>query len=415
MKLLFAHPQAGAADRLGSQLSRSGSDSDGIVTVQHRDRLFARLEETFDVVAVHTGLFYDSYPWDWMPEIRRKQPQARVVVAPDEAVYDSFMLEALTRLAETLGFAVLPLGGTEQETFEALAASVEGRSFLKAADDKRSGIVVAVWPASSKDGATTVAVNTALALASANRLRVGLIDANLRNPEIRSQLNLTETDRSQFKLRPKLQTHTLQPEDLLDSCITYRKMNGLHILTGSPRRDTALDMTPEMMAHLLQTARSVFDVTLVDLNAYPDNAATVCTVRGADIRWLVAQNNYASYRTSWREWFDCYWKYCGLTPSDVSLILNRASSDDKPERIADALHMSFGASIPNAPGGLGMKAVHEGVPLYLMPKAEPFTEAIDGLAALLTKRAEGDVQGAELAPGRRHKPGWISRLSALFG
>lgn len=415
MKLLFAHQQAGAADLLGSQLSRSGSDSEGIVTVQHRDRLFARLEEPFDVVAVHTGLFYDAYPWDWMPEIRRKQPQARVVIAPDEAVYDSFMLEALTRLAETLGFAVLPLGGTEQETFEALAASVEGRSVRRAAGDKRSGIVVAVWPASSKDGATTVAVNTALALASANRLRVGLIDANLRNPEIRSQLNLTETDRSQFKLRPKLQTHTLQPEDLLDSCITYRKMNGLHILTGSPRRDTALDMTPEMMAHLLQTARSVFDVTLVDLNAYPDNAATVCTVRGADIRWLVAQNNYASYRTSWREWFDCYWKYCGLTPSDVSLILNRASPDDKPERIADALHMSFGASIPNAPGGLGMKAVHEGVPLYLMPKAEPFTEAIDGLAALLTKRAEGDVQGAELAPGRRHKPGWISRLSALFG
>ncbi|CAG7646140.1 hypothetical protein PAECIP111802_03668 [Paenibacillus allorhizosphaerae] len=330
-------------------------------------------------------------------------------------MYDSFLLEFIVRQAAYYGFAVIDAGQTSEEVFAqwlAFAADAQGENFRDAVEIERGGgQVIAVWAAASKDGATTVAINTAIALAAGSKLKVGLIDANLRNPEIRSSLNLAGAGPNHFRLRSKLQTHSLHPEELAAACTTYRNMPRLHIMSGSPRRDTAPDMTPEMITHLLDVSRQAFDITIIDLNAYPDNAATICTVRGADQRWLVCQNNYASYKTSWGEWYECYWKYCGLSPSDISLILNRTIAGEKPERIAEQLRMPLLAAIPNVEGGLGFRSVHEGVPLYFQDQATAFVEAIGQLAVGVA--GDRTMEAGEMA-GLQRKSGWLSRLTGLF-
>ncbi|WP_426451466.1 AAA family ATPase [Paenibacillus sp. S-38] len=413
IRILAGLPAIELAERWKSKLAAAG-ESD-VINAYGAEVLLSRLRESFHHIVVHSGLFYDRYPWEWMEEIRRVQPHAEVTVVLDEGVYDSFGLEAVCRLAAALGYRTVPAGSREEEMLDDLAAIVTGRRAEPAAAREGKGLVAAVWPTASKDGATTIAMNTALALASAGRLQVGLIDANLRNPEIRPHLNLMDRGQSHFKLRPKMQTGTLQVDELLEGCTTYRSMPGLHILTGSPRRDTAQDMTPDMMGGLLEAARRAFDITIVDVNAYPDNAATVCTVREADVRWLVTQNNYASYQTSWNEWYNCYWRYCGLQPSDISLIVNRCAEDDKPERIADVLGMPLAGAVPNVGDGLGLQSVHEGVPLYLRPKAEAFSEAVGRLSALL-------APGAAAEPALHAKPAavprlarWAARFTAMFG
>ncbi|MCZ8523492.1 MULTISPECIES: AAA family ATPase [Paenibacillus] len=398
---------------LGSRTDRE------VVASYGAEGFLARLQDSYDQVVVHTGLFYDRYPWEWMEEIRRTQPEAKVAVVLDDGVYDSFALEAVGRLAISLDFVTVPAGSREVEMLSDLACFVEGRDregIRPSRAEGSRGRIAAVWSSASKDGATTIAINTALALASTGRLRVGLIDGNLRNPEIRPHLNLMDRGHSQFKLRPKMQTQTLQAEDLLEGCTSYRKMPGLHILTGSPRRDTAQDLTPDMMGGLLETARQTFDITIVDVNAFPDNAATVCTVREADVRWLVTQNNYASYQTSWNEWYNCYWRYCGLLPSDISLVVNRCAVGDKPERIAGMLGMTLAAAVPNVGCGLGLQSVHEGVPLYLRPKAEGFSEAMGLLAASLAPdaaAAAADISAK--APSVPRMARWAARFTALFG
>lgn len=409
-KLLLVHPEADAADRL-SILLGSVRQLD-ICHIRSKELVFSRLEEPFESVLVHTGVFYDVYPWEWMQKLSRSQPQAQVAIALDTSVYDSFFLEAIGRMADLLHYRTVPIGLTGDGMLEAFAAVVIGDR--KDSPGHRGGSVTAVWSAASKDGATTIAVSAALSLAASSGLNIGLIDGNLHNPEIRSFLNLADPDHNGFKLRPKLQTQTLTAGDLIDACVSYRKIPNLHILTGSRRRDTALDVTPEMMTHLLQTARAAFDITIVDLNSYPDNAATVCTVREADHRWLVVQNNYASFQMSWGEWYECYWKYAGLVPEDVSLILNRTAADDKPERIAALLRMPLAAAVPNLEGGLGRKAVHEGNPLYLSSGTESFTAQIDGLAARLAPKNEQNG-AAPAGEAIRRRGGLLQRWTALFG
>lgn len=389
-----------------------------IAAAKTQEQFLQAIDAAFDIIAVHTGLFHDVYPWEWLHTLRQKQPGARIILALDDSVYDSFLLECIVRQAAYYGYAVIDVGHTADEVLSewlAFASASDGTQpvSLRTKDTERTGgRVIAVWPAASKDGATTVAVNTALALAAGSKLKVGLVDANLRNPEIRSSLNLAGTGPNHFRLRSKLQTQSLRAEELAAACASYRNMPRLHIMPGSPRRDTASDMTPEMVAHLLDVCRQAFDITIMDLNAFPDNAATVCAVRGADHRWLVCQNNYASYKTSWGEWYECYWKYCGVTPSDISLILNRTAQADKPERIAEQLGMTLRAAIPNVGGGLGLRSVHEGVPLYFQDNAALFIDAIGQLAAGIAGKDR--MMAADETAALQRKSGWLSRLTGLF-
>lgn len=415
MRTLIAYPDSETPEQ-GLEREQAWSVAPDKVT--GREAMFSRLAEPYDAIAVHSGIGYDAYPWDWMPALRRLQPQARIMVALDETVSDSFMMEAICRLADALSFAVLPAGIEGRSRIEAFVSFLQGeavRESYRQEPGAVNGAVVTVWGAASKDGATTVALNTALALASRGGIRVGLIDANLRNPEVKARLNVNDPGMASFVIRSKLQTQRLRPEELVGACIRYRQRLPLYILPGSPRRDTAQDVTPEMMTHLIAAARQAFDVTFIDVNSYPDNAATICAVREADHRWLVTQNRYASYRTSWGEWYACFWSYCGLAPKDVSLIVNRSYDGDRPERIADYLGMRLAAAVPNVLGGLGLASADEGVPLYDRPGAEPFTASIDGLAAQLDGQDEAMSAGAAPVTAVRPKISWLHRFAAKFG
>ncbi|MCL6457959.1 MAG: hypothetical protein K6T85_08130, partial [Gorillibacterium sp.] len=176
------------------------------------------------------------------------------------------------------------------------------------------------------------------------------------------------------------------------------------------RRESAADITPEMINHLLTTARRTFDLTFLDLNGYPDNAATVCGVRNADIRLLVARPRFDSYRLGWGEWYDCYWKYCGLQPRDIQLVMNRTVSPRDASKAADYLGMPLAGVIPEVPGDLGWKSVDEGLPLYDQAGAESFTHAIHMLASSFAKDAGLDMH----LPDRVKQRLW-SRITATLG
>jgi pilus assembly protein CpaE len=250
----------------------------------------------------------------------------------------------------------------------------------------------------------------ALALATHSPLKIGYLDLNLKNPSVGTYLNLAESDKSNIRIRPLLQTQALSPAGLLDACIGYRRVKRLFILPGTARRETASDVTPEMINHLLTVARQTFDLTLLDLSGYPDNAATVCGVRGADIRLLTARPQFDSYRTGWGDWYDCYWKYCGLAPQEIALVMNRTTVHKDAINAADYLGMTLWGTLPDAPVGLGLRAVDEGQPLYYQAGAESFVAAIHDLAG----RLAGET-GVAFGFPERSKPRLWTRISALMG
>src|SRR5690606_35411716 len=131
-------------------------------------------------------------------------PAAEVAIIPSEAAYDSLWLEVAERLCTEAGFSLLPLGMPPEE---AALHAIRGGEVDPAAPGDKRGIAAAVWAASCKDGATTVALNAALTIARQRPdVSVGLLDLNLKNPELRLFLRGADASRTNVPLRPKLQT-----------------------------------------------------------------------------------------------------------------------------------------------------------------------------------------------------------------
>ncbi|MCI3922640.1 hypothetical protein MO973_20620 [Paenibacillus sp. TRM 82003] len=417
MSILFGVPRGELLTRLESfaparEPHRSVFDAEA---------LFAAMEHGYRAIVIHVGLVADRYPWEWIVEVKRLAGAASVVVVSDEGAYDSLWQEAMERLAAEAGFATTHIGGSAETTAEEVcralfAAEPCGASEPLAARDggRTSGVVAAVWSASPKDGATTTAASVALALAKHTPLRIGLLDFNLKNPELRAFLSMADKQRSNAPLRPKLATGSLTPEALREAAAPPRKtLPNLYVLPGTSRRDTACDVTPEMMDALLSVARSAFDIALVDVSSYPDNAATVCAVRGADVRWLVAQAATDASRLHWNEWYACYWKYCGLREEDVSLVLNRYDPAEwKPERAAEAWRQPLAGALPVMGGDAVLAAYRDGVPLYESASAGAYAEAIHRPASPLSTSA-GFGPLPERAAARR-RGSLVQMLSGLF-
>lgn len=381
--------------------------------VNARELFYSALQQPFDAVIVHEELFAEVYPWEWIQALRERQPLAKVIVVTSDSVYDSLLQEVAERLALEAGFVLTPLNAAADEL--AVFALRELFGAKEAEPEERSaGIVAVVWSAACKDGATTVALNTAATLAKfAPSLQIGLLDLNLKNPEMRIMLRQSGTGRSNVMLRPKLQTGTLRPAELREAMTPFRRSPNLRWLPGTYRRDTAADVSPDMMSALLAVCRSTFDVTILDVSSYPDNAATVCAVRTADVRWLVARNRSSSYLWSWNEWYECYWKLCGVSPGDISLICNRCGTGGDPaEKAAAALGMELAEAVPDVPGGMGRRLAEEGKLLADAPAAEAFAASMQRLGSRLAVRA-GKAPLPAPAPVRR-RPGFVSMLSGLL-
>ncbi|HZG86135.1 hypothetical protein [Paenibacillus sp.] len=409
MSLLIGMKEGEELDRL---LEALPAGADRRTVARSKESFWRAAEQRFDAVLLHAELVADMYPWEWAARLRERQPYAKIVVFLCEEVYDSLWLEVVERLSTEAGFVATPVGCGMEERRGIALQTLLGEA--PPADVSRTGVVAAVWSAACKDGATTVAANAALTLArEAPGLSVGLLDLNLKNPELRLLLGHADAGRSNASLRPKLQTGSLTTAELLAATAPFRRTPNLRLLCGTHRRDTAGDVSADMMGTLLAVCRRTFDVTVVDVSSYPDNAATVCAVRGADARWLVASNRPSSYLWSWGEWYECYWKHCGISPADAELVCNRYDpAGDPPEKAAAAIGMKLAAVLPNVPGGAGLRLSELGKPLADAPQAEPFAAEMYRLASRLHVLA-GKAPLPERRSARR-RYGFMSMISSLF-
>jgi pilus assembly protein CpaE len=373
-----------------------------------QESFWRELARPLSMIVVHVELFAERYPWDWVVKLRERQPDAQVIIVSSDAIYDSLMQEVLQRWAAAAGMKVVPSEASGDEIIE-IMFPVTGKADFRSTDE---GLLVTIWSASAKDGATTVATNMAFLLARHTPLKIGLFDLNLKNPELRLIFPHSDRARSNMMLRPKLQTGQLRPTELWDACVSWKGVTHLRILHGTHRRDTAADFSPQMMEALLQAARQTFDITLLDVSTYPDNAATICAVRAADIRWLVAQQHIGSYLWSWSEWYECYWRLCGLKADQVHAIMNRYDPQgQRAERIAAAMGMPLAGTIPDASALIKQRTVHRERILLAELEHKDMVSALHRLASKLALQASGKPLMDAVRP--RRKP-LVSLLTGIY-
>jgi pilus assembly protein CpaE len=385
--------------------------SSQITVATNYAQFIQKSEGEYDSIVVHCDLFPHVYPWDWMVDLQTRHPLAKVTVVLSSQTYDSIFNDVIIRIAADCDFRIIPLGLSEQEVAEKLAEDLFG---AQPRSPNKKGRLITVMSASSKDGATTVAVNLALSLAKSTHLTIGLLDLNLKSPDVKDNININNAGKSLFSLRPKYSANVVTSKDILDHCYGYRGFKNLKFLLGSHRRDTAGDLTFEQMKFLLDAAQQAFDIVIADVHTFPDNAATVYAIKHANERLLVAQPNYMSFKSSWADWYDCFWRHCGLEKSDFSLVVNRSSpsSEIKPSGMEADLGIKLLGVISNISGGVGIRSVNEGIPLLLADNNGTFPKEMHTIAAKLTNRMGAAAVMNNKEPG--HNPSRLSKVLAMM-
>jgi pilus assembly protein CpaE len=382
-----------------------------LVIVHSYEQMIHKLEGVYERIIIHCELFAGVYPWDWMTELKLRQPIAKVMIALSLKTYDSIYNDVIMRLAADYEFTIIPLGLTERDIIEKFT---EGLLANQTTPITRNGSLIVVKSASPKDGATTVAVSTALSLAKTTNLSIGLLDLNLKSPDIKDYFNIAQSGKSLFSLRPQYSTNSIQSADILEHCYTYKGYKNLHLLLGSHRRDTAGDLTMEQTKNLLEAAKRTFDIVIADVHTFPDNAATVCAIKHADERWLVTQPSYTSFKISWADWYECFWRHCGLEKMDFSLIVNRSNANHalKVNGIGSDLGMKIEGVLSNVAGGAGIKAVNEGIPLLLAEHNGLFTKEINLITAQLLGRIGSKLTNTK--PADKLQTSRLSKMIAMM-
>lgn len=172
-------------------------------------------------------------------------------------------------------------------------------------------------------GTTVVAFGTALSLAKNTHKQIAYLCLNLKSSKIHHYLSIDQPAFSLDKIRTELKTRTLTPARLRPYCVSMKQWPNLHVLVGNLYREQAEYYTPSDIEHLLKIAARAFDVCIVDVNAYWDNAATVSALLASDLKVLVTSDQLAHFQEDLSQWMRTGYDWLNMTPDLFHLFINQ--------------------------------------------------------------------------------------------
>lgn len=172
-------------------------------------------------------------------------------------------------------------------------------------------------------GTTTAAFATAYRMAEACGKPIGYLCLNLKSAKIHRYIGVDEPLVTLDKLRPELRSYTLTPEKLRRAVYSVPGQPNLQVLFGNLMRDQAEYFTPEEAEHLISIAEQTFAFFIMDVGAYWDNAATICSIRRAGSRILVTTPALSHFQEDGRRWIGQVSPLFEVTPEQYdSVIIN---------------------------------------------------------------------------------------------
>jgi pilus assembly protein CpaE len=214
-------------------------------------------------------------------------------------------------------------------------------------------------------GTTTIAVNTAVALAAGRQGRVGLVDLDLQWGQVATHLNLRPT-MTLAELSQDEQALT-EPELLRSYGVAHD--SGVTVLCAPSRPDQATLIGPSHVERVIRGATALYDIVVVDAGSSLDERALTAFAQ-ADTTVFTIYPEIAALKalTGLLELF----AEQGRVGRTV-FVLNHVFSRDmlKIRDIETALAARIELELPYDPL-LYLKAVNEGVPIVRgAPRSEP--------------------------------------------
>lgn len=256
-------------------------------------------------------------------------------------------------------------------------------------------------------GTTVSAFAAACRIAEYSGQPVGYLCLNLKSAKLHRYVRVERPELSLDRMRPELKAATLSPERLKAAVYRPPGLPNLFICFGNLLRDQAEFYEPEEIGHLLDTAREAFSLTVADVSAYWDNAATIAAMLAADSRIVATTTALSHFQEDGGRWFGLARSLFGLEPEACEAVI---------------------ISPPWRNGGFTMKDVRKETGLRAigrMQLTEPLLAALDNGALLdwlrtddTGRKAMGETarhlmnrHGVRFGRGITHQP-WYRRLLA---
>ncbi|WP_424768836.1 hypothetical protein [Paenibacillus sp. sgz302251] len=170
-------------------------------------------------------------------------------------------------------------------------------------------------------GTTAAAFAAAYRIAEATGKSIGYLCLNLKSAKIHRYLGVDEPAVTLDKLRPELRSCNLTPDKLRRAAYSVPNQPNLQVLFGNFMRDQAEFFTPDEAEHLLTIAEQTFSFVVVDVGAYWDNAATICSLRRASTRVLLTTPALSHFGEDGRRWIRQVSPLFGITSEQYESVL----------------------------------------------------------------------------------------------
>lgn len=188
--------------------------------------------------------------------------------------------------------------------------------------DTRGRIAVVIG-STPNIGTTVVTMGAAVQLARRTDHSIGVICLNLKSSKLYRYMGLDSAPAGLDGLRADMKGGSLDQYRLLRSAEPVKGLPRLRVLYGSQQREQAEFYQPEDIRHLLEAARAAFDVCLVEVNAYWDNAATVTATLEADEKLLVTTTELGSFQEDLDRGLKTMAPLLGLDLGEFRLVVNQ--------------------------------------------------------------------------------------------
>ena len=170
-------------------------------------------------------------------------------------------------------------------------------------------------------GTTVSAFAAACRIAEYSGLPVGYLCLNLKSAKLHRYVRVERPKLSLDRMRPELKAATLSPERLKAAAFRPAGMTNLFVYFGNLLRDQAEFYEPEEIAHLLDKAREAFCLTIADVSAYWDNAATIAAMMAADSRIVATTTALSHFQEDGRRWFGLARSLFGIEPEECDAVI----------------------------------------------------------------------------------------------
>lgn len=256
----------------------------------------------------------------------------------------------------------------------------------------KGAMIIAVLGTKGGAGASTIALNLAMAIQEESRQRVGLIDANFEFGDIGVMLNLP-TSRTAADLAG---SDVDIDEELLDG-VMAKHTSGIRVLLAPPRPEMAELVTPVILKKALAVMQHMFDYVVIDLwKSFQESM--IYLLDSADQVVLVSTSDIPSIKNA-KLFFELA-DQLGYPNDKTVFVLNKedGKSGVSVKDIQSSIKHSVRAVI-SKDERTALFALNRGTPFVTTQRALPISQSIAGLARIFVQAKAKENVPEKLAAG----------------